>query len=177
MKRERTVTGVAKEQLHETSVAAPSTPNGESDSLFPQASTEVLKARKIVTAIPKSHFGGEAARQLTALNREFVTNLKTHWAHNKDGNWTEIMKEYMRYAHVLDAVFGGHSGQVLTFGSGDCGQLGHGVAEEDLMAPFPRAVLSLRNLQIVRVACGGLHSAAITAAGKSIRGAAMTMEY
>jgi regulator of chromosome condensation len=36
-------------------------------------------------------------------------------------------------------------GEVLTFGSGDCGQLAHGVEEDDdLMVKFPRVVYSLR---------------------------------
>ena len=36
-------------------------------------------------------------------------------------------------------------GEVLTFGSGDCGQLAHGMEEdEDLMVKYPRVVHSLR---------------------------------
>jgi alpha-tubulin suppressor-like RCC1 family protein len=57
--------------------------------------------------------------------------------------------------------------QVFTFGSGDCGQLAHGVEEdEDMMVKFPRIVRSLQNKNILRVACGGLHSAAITQDGE-----------
>lgn len=36
-------------------------------------------------------------------------------------------------------------GEVLTFGSGDCGQLAHGIDnDEDLMVKYPRVVYSLR---------------------------------
>jgi len=36
-------------------------------------------------------------------------------------------------------------GECLTFGSGDCGQLAHGIeADEDLMVKYPRIVYSLR---------------------------------
>ncbi|CAI5731448.1 unnamed protein product [Hyaloperonospora brassicae] len=162
----RTDTDAAKEQLHATPGAAPSPPNGAPNSPIPRAPDQVLKRRKVVTATPKSRYKDEAARQLTALNRAFVANLKDSWSKNMEESWVESMKEYLRYAQVLDDLFGGHSGHVLTFGSGDCGQLGHGVADEDLMAPFPRVVRSLSKLEIVRVACGGLHSAAITAAGE-----------
>ncbi|OWY90794.1 Regulator of chromosome condensation (RCC1), partial [Phytophthora megakarya] len=157
MKRGRVDVGVSKEQYeYESSQVVP---NGDADS-FPRASTQVLKARKIVTATPTTR-PQEAARQLTALNRAFVANLKTQWAHNKADTWAQNMKEYLSYAREIDAKFGGHAGQVLTFGSGDCGQLGHGVEEEeDLMVKYPRVVRPLLTLKIVRVACGGLHSAA-----------------
>jgi hypothetical protein len=36
-------------------------------------------------------------------------------------------------------------GECLTFGSGDCGQLAHGIEnDEDLMVKYPRVVYSLR---------------------------------
>ncbi|ETI36877.1 hypothetical protein F441_16983 [Phytophthora nicotianae CJ01A1] len=164
MKRGRVDVGVSKEQ-YEASLTAPSGPSDEAGS-FPRAPTQVLKARRIVTATPTSRTQ-EAARQLAALNRAFVSNVKAQWAHNKADSWVQNMKEYLSYAREIDAKFGAHAGQMLTFGSGDCGQLGHGVEdEEDLMIKFPRVVSPLAKLQIVRVACGGLHSAAITSAGE-----------
>ncbi|KAF4320371.1 hypothetical protein G195_006382, partial [Phytophthora kernoviae 00238/432] len=163
-KRGRVDVGVSKEQ-YEASIASPSDLHGDVGG-FQRASDKVLKARKIVTA-PASSRSHEAARQLTALNRAFAANLKTQWSHNKADSWTQNMKEYVVYARDVDAKFGDRSGQLLTFGSGDCGQLGHGVEEEeDLMVKFPRVVKPLAKLKIVRVACGGLHSAAITAAGE-----------
>ncbi|CAH0489716.1 unnamed protein product [Peronospora farinosa] len=163
MKRGRVDVGVSKDQ-YEASLVVVDSPNGDITS-FPRASTQVLKARKIVKATSTTR-AQEATRQLTALNRAFVANLKTQWAHNATNSWEINMKEYIAYARVIDASFGGHTGQVLTFGSGDCGQLGHGVDEEDLMVLYPRVVSSLSNLKIVRVTCGGLHSAAVTAAGE-----------
>ncbi|KAG7383599.1 hypothetical protein PHYPSEUDO_003525 [Phytophthora pseudosyringae] len=164
MKRGRVDVGVSKEQ-YEASLAAPA-PAGDVGA-FPRAPAQVLKARKIVTATPTSR-AQEAARQLAALNRAFAGNLQTQWAHNKTDSWAQNMKEYLSYAREIDAKFGGHAGQALTFGSGDCGQLGHGVdgGDKDLMAPFPRVVRSLLNVQIVRVACGGIHTAVISAAGE-----------
>ncbi|KAL3666092.1 hypothetical protein V7S43_008883 [Phytophthora oleae] len=176
MKRGRVDVGVSKEQ-YEASLAAPSV---ESDvGAFPRAPTQVLKARKIVTATPTSR-AQEAARQLAALNRAFLANLKTQWSLNKTDSWAQNMKEYISYAREIDAKFGGRAGQLLTFGSGDCGQLGHGVntdeememdendpkKDDKFMVKFPRVVCPLLKLKIVRVACGGLHSAVITAAGE-----------
>ncbi|KAG3119350.1 hypothetical protein PI124_g2498 [Phytophthora idaei] len=165
MKRGRVDVGVSKEQ-YEASLSAPAASDSETGS-FLRAPTQVLKARRIVTATPTSR-AQEAARQLAALNRAFVANLKAQWAHNKVDSWAQNMKEYISYAREIDAKFGAHAGQMLTFGSGDCGQLGHGVEDEDedLTVKFPRVVRPLAKLQIVRVACGGLHSAAISSAGE-----------
>ena len=48
-------------------------------------------------------------------------------------------------------------GEVLTFGSGDCGQLAHGMEEdEDLMVKYPRVVHSLRLVSAILVGIGQL---------------------
>lgn len=58
-------------------------------------------------------------------------------------------------------------GEVLTFGSGDCGQLAHGTEEyEDMEVPFPRIVYSLRDKKVCGIACGGIHNAVYTEAGQ-----------
>ncbi|CEG47261.1 FOG: RCC1 domain [Plasmopara halstedii] len=164
MKRGRVDVGVSKDQ-YEASLVAPAIKDSVPD-VFPRASTQVLKARRIVTVKPTSR-AQEAARQLAALNRAFVANLKAQWTHNKRESWEQNMKEYLNYAREIDAKFGARYGQILTFGSGDCGQLGHGVEmDDDLMAKVPRVVHSLAKLKVARVACGGLHSAAITASGE-----------
>ena len=49
---------------------------------------------------------------------------------------------------------------MLSFGSGDCGQLAHGVDDDDQMiVKRPRVVYSLREKRIATVACGGLQIA------------------
>lgn len=118
------------------------------------------------TAVPTTR-AREAQRHLTALNRAFAANVRAQWQHNRHGEWLENMREYIAYARDVDMRFGAQSGTVLTFGSGDCGQLGHGVEDDaDMMVKYPRPVASLTKLQIVRMACGGLHSAAIAAGGQ-----------
>ncbi|RYG69548.1 hypothetical protein EON64_02405 [archaeon] len=56
---------------------------------------------------------------------------------------------------------------MLTFGSGDCGQLAHGTErDEDLTVKYPRTVYSLRDKKVVGIACGGIHNAVYTEAGQ-----------
>ncbi|KAJ2004585.1 hypothetical protein GGI04_000767 [Coemansia thaxteri] len=55
------------------------------------------------------------------------------------------------------------SGSVLVFGNGDCGQLGLGEDMIERKKPFP--VAALGGAAVVDVACGGLHTMALTAEG------------
>ena len=65
-----------------------------------------------------------------------------------------------------------HCGAVLTFGSGDCDQLGHGKVEdgEEMIAKVPTKVdlrsAKIESDDICAVACGGLHTTALTSAGE-----------
>ena len=55
------------------------------------------------------------------------------------------------------------TGDVLTFGSGEFGQLGHVFNEDrDNDSMEPRCVMSLRNTGIHSISCGGLHTIALT---------------
>ncbi|TYZ57713.1 hypothetical protein PybrP1_006288 [[Pythium] brassicae (nom. inval.)] len=126
-----------------------------------------LKSAVAASAVPPTTRAREAQRHLTALNRAFAANVRAQWQHNRRGDWLENMREYVAYARDVEARFGTQYGTVLTFGSGDCGQLGHGVENDaDMMVKYPRPLALLAKLQIVRVACGGLHSAAIAAGGQ-----------
>uniref|UniRef100_K3WZG0 RCC1-like domain-containing protein n=1 Tax=Globisporangium ultimum (strain ATCC 200006 / CBS 805.95 / DAOM BR144) TaxID=431595 RepID=K3WZG0_GLOUD len=172
-KRARADGGISKEQYdaQDAFSAAPSTTGFEA---FPRASESVLQTRKIVAKGSSSAANAttltrasESHRQFTALNRAFAANIKAQWQHNKRGDWLENMKEYIVYARDITSKFGAQEGQVLTFGSGDCGQLGHGVEEDDdMMVKFPRVLQALSTKHIVRVACGGLHTGAIAASGE-----------
>ncbi|KAJ2398101.1 hypothetical protein GGI23_003308 [Coemansia sp. RSA 2559] len=55
-------------------------------------------------------------------------------------------------------------GQVFVFGNGDCGQLGLG--EDMIERKKPFALPELGDKQIVDIACGGLHTMALTADGQ-----------
>ena len=57
---------------------------------------------------------------------------------------------------------------MVTFGSGDCGQLGFGMDDDDgyIAVTRPRIVVSLRNRGMSSLSTGGLHTAAVSAMGK-----------
>jgi alpha-tubulin suppressor-like RCC1 family protein len=78
-----------------------------------------------------------------------------------------LFKDYIDYAKQIEDRYLRKHGEVLTFGSGDCGQLGHGVdRDEDLMVKYPRIVLALRDKKVCGIACGGLHNAVYTDSGQ-----------
>ena len=54
--------------------------------------------------------------------------------------------------------------QVLVMGQGDVGQLGLG--EDVTEVKRPRVMTSLQEYRVVQVACGGMHTAALTDSGK-----------
>lgn len=62
--------------------------------------------------------------------------------------------------------FASTPGEVLIFGSGDTGQLGLGDSMLTRKRPMPLKVLD--DKEIVDIACGGLHTIAITKDGKVI---------
>lgn len=180
-KRGRADVGISKDQYEAEeafggsgrgSFGSPSTAGFDA---FPRASDHVLQARKIVTksssalatTTTTATRASESHRQFTALNRAFAVNIKSQWQHNKRGDWLENMKEYIMYARDVTSKFGAQEGKVLTFGSGDCGQLGHGVEDDDdMMVKFPRVLEVLERKHIVRIACGGLHTGAIAVSGE-----------
>jgi hypothetical protein len=67
------------------------------------------------------------------------------------------VQDYIDYIQQLEDTYMRSYGEVLTFGSGDCGQLAHGIDEdEDLMVKYPRIVYSLRYNQYDNVICNTL---------------------
>lgn len=127
----------------------------------------MISGRKIAISGAPGQPTDLAVTHLASLNDAFIATIKSHWSHNKHGDWSEAMREYINYARDVDNKFGGRGGVLYMFGSGDCGQLGHGVDEDDdLMVRFPRPLSLLQKRTITRVMCGGLHSAAITSEGE-----------
>jgi len=56
-------------------------------------------------------------------------------------------------------------GCIMTFGQGDCGQLGLGDAMTERKKPFPVAG-QLEGHKIIQIECGGMHTVALTDDGK-----------
>ncbi|KAH9102131.1 hypothetical protein AeMF1_021267 [Aphanomyces euteiches] len=161
MKRSRIDVGVSKEQYELAESKEDSTYGYEQQS---QATDDALRGRKIVK--PTNTRLRELKRHSYALNQSFYQGIKLQSSHNVKGAWLENMKEYLAYAQEINARYGNQYGSALSFGSGDCGQLGHGVEEDrDMMVKFPRPIQALSKYQIVRVAAGGLHTMALSKEG------------
>jgi regulator of chromosome condensation len=133
---------------------------------FARATPGTLAGRRQLKAI-KLDRTAEFARHLKALNCSFLSWFKGELSKNPSGNLDEGVQDCIDYITSLKDRYLRDHGEVLTFGSGDCGQLAHGMDnDDDLMVRFPRVVYSLRNRKVCMVACGGLHNAVVTESGQ-----------
>ncbi len=131
---------------------------------FSRATPNTMAARRIVVA-QRTNKKEEFAKHILALNQSFHAWFKEQigidpTAQLTDGFqvcdqhliqlicgclMTESRQDYLDHLSVLEDRYLRTYGEVLTFGSGDCGQLAHGIEEdEDLMVKYPRVVYSLR---------------------------------
>lgn len=79
------------------------------------------------------------------LNRSFYDFFKKCVTDDPNQFMSAAVQDYIDFAKQLEDRYLRSYGEVMTFGSGDCGQLAHGVEEDDdLMVRFPRIVYSLR---------------------------------
>lgn len=119
----------------------------------------VKKRARLSQSAFRSRVGG--------LNDAFVT-----WALKELESHRDIIPGCLEYIAQAEELVSSYAStqeetQVLTCGSGDCGQLGHGVAtESDTVVGVPRVVQALSGKRIVKVACGGLHNVAVGAGGE-----------
>lgn len=87
----------------------------------------------------------EFMRHIAALNSNFFEWFQRQYQEDKYADLSLGVQDYIDYVNQLQDRYLNEYGEVLTFGSGDCGQLAHGVVEDDdLMVKFPRIVYSLR---------------------------------
>lgn len=124
------------------------------------------------------------SRNVLALNDSFCHTLHDQLHKNPTACWEDNMREYLYFLREIKLKFASQHGkvvylifierryayfcnfQIMTFGSGDCGQLAHGVEEdEDMIVKYPRVVQRLAKIPISFISCGGLHSAAISIDG------------
>ncbi len=74
-------------------------------------------------------------------------------------NYVPELMLYMRTAQELKRKYMPGKGDVLTFGEGDFGQLGHEYNEDANMdSSTPKCIKALRNIGITTVSCGGMHN-------------------
>ena len=89
-------------------------------------------------------------------------------AKDPHANLTGAAEDAIVYAAALKGRFLNQPGEIFTFGSGDCGQAGHGIEEDaDLAVRYPRIVasLALQRVVVAGIACGGIHTAVYTSTG------------
>ncbi|KAJ1462512.1 regulator of chromosome condensation 1/beta-lactamase-inhibitor protein II [Pelagophyceae sp. CCMP2097] len=104
--------------------------------------------------------------RVLALNKGFAAWATAQLKKEPDVAILEAARDYVSYASALEQQFLTEHTDVLSFGSGDCGQLAHGMDDDrDTIVPKPRRILALRSKLITVVSCGGLHNAAVTADG------------
>eukprot|EP00959_Pyramimonas_sp_CCMP1952_P095660 1999592-Pyramimonas_sp.AAC.1 len=107
-------------------------------------------------------------RKMRALNEQFAKFVQSLAANPTPLPWDACAQEYIKYAEkirdeykaVLDQSL--TTGSLLMWGTGDMGQLGMG----DEISERARATpLSLGNLSVRKLACGGMHTLAVTSDG------------
>jgi len=133
--------------------------------VFSRASFGTLQSRKMVSA-KRADRRSEYVRHVKALNHTFSVWFRAEIARDPGACLASGAQNWLDYRSRLEERYLRCHGEVLTFGSGDCGQLAHGMSDEHLMSvKFPRVVYSLRDKKVCVVACGGLHNAVVTEAG------------
>ena len=133
---------------------------------FTKATPNTLASRRRITAT-RVDKRTEFSIHIQALNTSFSKWFKEQVAKDPSIDLTNGVQDYIDYSTQLQDRYLKSYGEVLTFGSGDCGQLAHGTEEdEDLMVRFPRVVYSLRDKKVCGIACGGLHNAVVTEQGQ-----------
>jgi hypothetical protein len=160
MKRGRTDGQVRKEDYYQQQNNSEASPGA-----FLRATPGTLATRRKVVSnisVKKREF----LDHIFALNTNFHDWYCKEYEADSSSDMTEGIKDYISYVSELEDRYLRTYGEVMTFGSGDCGQLAHGVnSDEDLMVRFPRVVFSLRDKRVSRISCGGLHNAVCTEDG------------
>lgn len=96
------------------------------------------------------------------MNKQFATWAAAQLAKDPDTPLIEASNDYLQYLSTLEERYLRTHGEVFTCGSGECGQLAHGVDGDDALSVLrPRIVHFLRDKQVRLLACGGIHSVAV----------------
>jgi len=165
-KRVRTDGQVSKEEYDAVDASSGASTPGQ----FRRADTSALARRKQL--VPKKQDKeAKMAGMLKALNNAFAKNVERLMTKHPSVSWGAAIADYLMYVEQLEQKYGGRTGTLLTFGSGDCGQLAHAAdlcecPDLDVNVPVPRMVDALKDLRVASVCCGGLHNAVVTTSGQ-----------
>lgn len=137
-----------------------------SQDAFSKADASTLAGRRILSASRGESKKLEFIKHIKELNASFRSWFQEQIQQDFKANLSNAVQDYIDYASQLESRYLRQYGECLTFGSGDCAQLGHGTDEdEDLMVKFPRIVFPLRDKKVCGISCGGLHNAVWTEQG------------
>jgi len=105
----------------------------------------------------------EHARQQKLLNQSFSTFASSSLVAEPLSKWDDAAWDYVLYSDALAHRFSEGGWTLYTWGSGDCGQLGHGVAnpERDLEVGEPRQVMAFAASRARLLASGGMTNALV----------------
>ena len=108
------------------------------------------------------------SRFLTRLNANFSEWVARSTRERPLSDWSVGLWDYVAAAKSIDETLALPSGRVFSFGSGDCGQLGHGVegGMADLCVGRPRLISALEDVEAESVVCGGLHNLIVSKGGR-----------
>ena len=119
---------------------------------FPRADAATLAQRRLVSPFSSRDsrpLAREAyATRIASLNKSFSAFAETALTSSPKEAIVDAARDYVRYAEQLEARFLPKRTEVLSFGSGDCGQLAHSSTledENDTVVAKPRVVKALTN--------------------------------
>jgi regulator of chromosome condensation len=114
-----------------------------------------------------SSLSSEHTRRMIALNNAFVSSIQSALIQNPSSDFEDAGKDYCEYVKQLNKRLKPIPGNVFSWGSGDCGQLGHGVDDPTLMeVGQPKRIESIHKKCRLLVA-GGLTNAVCTTSASS----------
>lgn len=113
---------------------------------------------------------------LQSLNKECASWVSKQLETLSTGNFNDDIitdltfqcQNYLQQASNVDFTYQRPSGDVLSFGMGDCGQLA--LDQEKMSAKRPKLVQALHESPVSHVACGGLHNVAVVSETNTING-------
>lgn len=127
---------------------------------------EYKKNIKIVEKFDKDYLDSFQSN-IYSLNSNLVDLIKEKIKENPSIDLSGIFSNFLSYLNYIEKNYLLPPKNTYSFGSGDCGQLAHGVEnDKDMLVKYPRKVLSLEGKNLVNVSCGGLHNAAVTSSGE-----------
>jgi regulator of chromosome condensation len=108
-------------------------------------------------------------RDLAALNAAFSAYIEASMQDDEMvvTSWKIAVEDYLAYVRKLSEKYQTQDGILLSWGTGDCGQLGHGMDEGGVWIENKRPrIISGLPTNLAMVAAGGIHNVVLDTNGK-----------